>query len=248
MDTITFHGIVYPYAIEGEGHPTTIWKSDELDIEVRFDVEFKGETFLIKCDLIRFDMEKHFGPLKVRALHLAQAFVELITIRHGQAVSVALLMYDIPDGTRHHFVAGDKNVIGLMPSIAADRDLTHVLTLSLRDPVLSLAIRDLADTLRNRSNAAVNFGRCIETIRNHFAPHNKKGAGWEGMRTNLNVDESYLHKIMDAAKDPRHGHRVDEEFNMQEIAVSTWKVMDRYLAYRKAGNQPLSEPDFPPLV
>jgi len=64
----------------------------------------------------------------------------------------------------------------------------------------------------------------------------------------LNISRDYQQWISEQAKGPRHG---DPAFVPGDVTVEithrTWVVMNRFLEYRKRGNQPLTAPDFPLL-
>ena len=66
------------------------------------------------------------------------------------------------------------------------------------------------------------------------------------MRSNLNVDEKYLKFVTGLSHGPRHGNRAKRlpERDLAETLNRAWTIMDRYLAFRRRGGQPLPLTEF----
>jgi hypothetical protein len=68
------------------------------------------------------------------------------------------------------------------------------------------------------------------------------------MHKALNITRDYQQYITDQSKGPRHGDPQFVEGTItREVSMRTWSIMNRFLEYRKRGNQPLMGPDFPLL-
>jgi len=81
-----------------------------------------------------------------------------------------------------------------------------------------------------------------------IAPGEKTGEQWAKMRSALNLTEEYLKYITDLSKGPRHGERTRiEGESTTEITRRSWIIMNRFIEYRKRGNQDLPTSDFPLL-
>jgi hypothetical protein len=245
MSKIIFRGVCYPMAIRSDSDMMITWTSPERNIEVEIQLAFKGEEFIASCRPIRFDIEEHLTALQSHVSHLAQVIADFATIKHGQACSTILASYKLPDGSEHRAGTGDQGVQGIAKTLEDSAGLSTCIYMALQDPTLAHAARDLADSLRHRNNSASDLARCIETVRNYFVPEGgKRSEGWAPMRQNLKVSEEYLRTIIEPAHPARHGHRVDEDFDLREMAIRAWTVMDRFLAFRRAELQGLSLPDF----
>jgi hypothetical protein len=75
-----------------------------------------------------------------------------------------------------------------------------------------------------------------------------RAEAWGTFQTNLRVSRDFLNLITDTSRGPRHGDRTHIPGTTTiEITMRAWQVMDRFIEYRKRGNQPLPETDFPLL-
>jgi len=68
------------------------------------------------------------------------------------------------------------------------------------------------------------------------------------MRDNLNVSQQFLEFITDHSIGPRHGDVLDIPFSIiNELIRRSWIVMNRFLEFKKRGDQKLPSSDFPLL-
>jgi hypothetical protein len=68
---------------------------------------------------------------------------------------------------------------------------------------------------------------------------------WLNMHAALNLTRSYLDPIRLHARGPRHGSYWDYPSHLDhDIRQRSWKVMNRFLIFRKCGNLPLTAPEF----
>ena len=92
--------------------------------------------------------------------------------------------------------------------------------------------------------------RAIDTLRVLSAPAkaNKK-RGWEILQRNLQVSEEYVKLLSVETRASRRGdHQAVSGEMTSEISKRAWTIMNRYLEYRKRGDQPLPLDLFPPLT
>jgi hypothetical protein len=117
------------------------------------------------------------------------------------------------------------------------------------DRNLALALRDLTEELRQAYSGPISCARAIETIRNYFIPAGgKRGDGWAPMRTALNASLNYVQSITNISRDPRHGNRSkDQGDEGRKTAERAWTLMNRFIEYRKRGDQQLPLSEFPLL-
>jgi hypothetical protein len=112
-----------------------------------------------------------------------------------------------------------------------------------------MALNDLvtANTLPHYS--PVTCARTIEGLRHLIAPGLQPKDGWSSLRQNLNIDENYLKFITDHSKGPRHGdpQHIPGAITT-DIITRTWVIMNRFLEYRKRGNDALPISEFPMLI
>jgi hypothetical protein len=143
-----------------------------------------------------------------------------------------------PAGTTHPIRVEDPELAEIAKLNPADPTFLETLHIVLRDPTLSLALRDLIDGMRQFHIGPINCARAIETIRNYFIPAGgERRDGWAPMQTALNVSESYLRFITNLSRDPRHGDRSYIPIDQTRLAgARAWSVMTRFLEYRRRGN------------
>lgn len=134
---------------------------------------------------------------------------------------------------------------------ADDDRYSEVMTLTLRNPQLAEAFRDLAATNGESSSVSRNCARAIERIRQMLTspqelPINKQ---WEQMRSRLNCDEHYLKFVTDASRGTRHGGIPNEPGSLNlEIGRRAWTLMNRFLELRLRKLDELPVADFPMLT
>lgn len=113
------------------------------------------------------------------------------------------------------------------------------------------ALNDLIVSISLPHHAPINCARAIETIRELIMPteSDDREKGWKVMREQLNIDRDYLKFITQHSTKRRHGKRTGiSPADYQEIIRRAWNVMNRFLEYRKRGNQQLPLSEFPLLT
>ena len=244
------HGRVFPSFVRLTASGIKItYKRPSIGIHMEMETTFNDDgTVVVACDLISFDSLVHQSLLHKAAQHLAQPYVDLATLRLGRAVSLILSHIEWPDGSISEIDKRDSKVEGLATVLQDDESLKQLVGILFQDHQTAIAVRDLADTLRQEHIVEINFGRVMDAICIYFAPPGtKRDKGWEPMRTALRISAPYLRSITDASIAPRHGDQSGAITDRQPLAVRSWTIMNRFLEYRKRGDQPLPESDFPLL-
>lgn len=157
-----------------------------------------------------------------------------------------------PDGKqtaltpRSEEVAGLCTAFNLDPSYTGPDNYEAMIRLVVQERALLLALNDLIVPISQFNLATINCARTIEGLRTAMSP---AGYGreeqWEFMRQHLNLTRDYLKFVTSLSTDPRHGNRKAPEAGEQsEVIKRAWVVMNRFLEYRKRGNQQLPPADF----
>jgi hypothetical protein len=257
MPIVHVKGKVLPaiMVVNLQGVPSVHWEEintgQVMDITTRIvnssvDVEFQVNHY----------NDNNLGELLRRAWDLAQSAVDIYCFTSGDGLTVYL------DTVVHD----NGNVVSLLPkapSLAAyctafdispqntganNYDAMYRLVIS--EPPLMMALNDLIVSITLPHHAAVNCGRAIDGIRVMMTSIGlKRSQGWLILRQSLNVDEAYLSLITDTSTAPRHGDRTFIPGTIvTEVADRSWIVMNRFLEFRKRGNQPLPLAEFPLLA
>lgn len=130
-----------------------------------------------------------------------------------------------------------------------DDSFIDLYQLVMNDWNLRLALDALTYSLDFPDMAIVNCARAIEHIRNMIAPDEDRKIAWQIMRETLNIGQNYLEPLSKASAGPRHGDFRTDLLKAGDARRRAWRVMNRYLEFRKRGGPdalPLSE--FPLLT
>jgi len=251
MTKLRFEGRVLPkhITITVKDHPTLNWEDTKKDVTATFNVEIDNSAITINFESNRSDPE-HIQEATLIAIDMSQVAVSLVAVREAEGIYAVLDNVHYEDGSTKQLVASDARLKGLLTAVDTNEDTATVLELLMTEPVLMLAIRDLADSIRTVHSGAINCGRVIDAICTYFIPvgRNNRAAGWGPMRSALNIKESCLKEISEISKGPRHGNRkIEATADLGRVGANTWKIMNRFLEYRKRNNQPLPSAEFPEL-
>lgn len=192
------------------------------------------------------------GQVYLRALDLASAVVSTYAFGKGIGLSVVLESVIKPDGIKYNIQERRPQLEALVTALHSRQDggidITAILPIILSDPTIFVALTDLIGSINHTKEAPVKCGRAVDAIRHYMAPQNDRKAGWPAMRSSLNLGQSFLEFITESSKGPRHGDVKGGTFsNVEEIIRRAWIVMDRFLEFKKRGDQPLAITDFPLL-
>jgi hypothetical protein len=117
-------------------------------------------------------------------------------------------------------------------------------------PPLLIVLNDLIDALNSPNHQPTHCARAIEGIRHHISQSNKdRKRAWAQMNEALQLGEGYAKFITDLSQGPRHGDpQVINATTNAEVALRSWKIMNRFLMYLRRGEKPLSAFEFPLLL
>jgi len=100
------------------------------------------------------------------------------------------------------------------------------------DRAISRATFELRNSIRYPDFTALHRRLAIEAIRNGFDP-NDENAGWQALRTNLNLERATIQSFKDAADEQRHGKNVPQTWEQRRHAMQiAWEIVHRYCVYR----------------
>jgi hypothetical protein len=69
------------------------------------------------------------------------------------------------------------------------------------------------------------------------------------MQAALNISRPYQEWVTNLSAEPRHANRsYVTGADTTDAVARTWRIMNRFLHYRKRGNTSLTAPDFPELT
>jgi len=128
-------------------------------------------------------------------------------------------------------------------------DFDKVLNTVLTEPSVFMALNDLITAISLPHHSSVTCARAIERLRHLVAPGTPRKDSWESLRQNLNIDRKYLEFVTVHSTGPRHGDPEHIPGTITtEVTQRAWKIMNRFLEFRKRGNVPLQLSEFPLLT
>jgi hypothetical protein len=251
--TVTFIGRVLPSTVNFSFTkiPSVQWEDTEQAVKMSFAIAIQNSSILIVCELDRYS-DSYLGHLHMRALDLARGVIDLACFATGYGATVILDSFIKPDGAESLLRFEDTRLASLCTAFrlgpAPNPDLDMVLKIVLTEPPLFMALNDLIVSITLPHHASINCARALGGIRNMIAPNLPVKQSWEALRNTLNLSRDYLELITDTSAAPRHGDRAHIPGPVvMEISKRSWIIMDRFLEFRKRGNQPLPAIEFPVL-
>jgi hypothetical protein len=206
----------------------------------------------VLCESNLSGTESYEGHVGLRASNLANAVVSTYAFGKGMGLSVVLETVVKPDGITYNIEEKRPDLQPLVTVLHSRQDggldIMAILPIVLCDPTIFVALTDLIGSLTHAQEAPIKCGRAIDAIRHAMAPANDRKAGWPAMRDNLNISQSFLEHITENSKGPRHGDVKSGTFlEARETIRRSWLVMNRFLEFKKRGNQRLVLSEFPLL-
>jgi len=249
---ISFSGRVYPSGLHlNIKIPFVDFRYDQPEpFDARFRISIVESAINVSCEFSVL-FPDYLYPLWHKAQEFAAAAVNVGAFQMGVGAITVLDHWTDMLGKTSPLALAGANLAGLCTVVDQDPDsgkFDEVFKLVFFEPALLIALNDLILSNINPHHILINCHRCVEAIRTMIAGPGRGAKAWEAMHVALNVDRAYLQFINDRARDPRHGNQVhvpNDETN--EARVRAWKIMDRFLHYRLAGNQPLLPSLFPLL-
>jgi hypothetical protein len=258
MPVIKFGGRVLPAVIQVTINdlPAINWVDADNGVEISFNISIQHGAVGAICSLNKFNPETDLVRVYMRVFDLVRAAVDLTCFSTGYGLSVILDTYTGPDGITTPFVPHDTRLAALCTAFnmnaatSIEQNAFHkVLTIVLSNWPIFRVLRQLIEANTVPHESAVNCARVIEGIRHLLAsPGSSTKKSWEDMRGCLNLSVEYLKLVTDTSTGPRHGDSTHIPGTATvEITVRTWTVMNRFLEYKKRGDQALPATEFPVL-
>lgn len=247
-EVVKFRGRVLPETMRITiGHPRHVrWHHNSKPAVAVFKVDIEESRVSIDCTS---EGEFQLGDLYRRALDITQAIADIIAFARGLSLTVVLDTVT-HDGKDSPLATYSPGLAEFCTSFSIEDGFDDVLKIVMEEAALFVALNDLNVALSSHHLSPVNFGRVVESIRTMIAGEDVPiSDAWEKMRTVLRVDKAYLKLVTDTSVHKRHGiHRRVEAETVSAISERTWRVMDRFIAYRRRGSVPLPENEFPILA
>jgi hypothetical protein len=184
-----------------------------------------------------------------RALDIVRTALDLTSFSDGRPWTLILEKYTGPDGKTRAFGLAEPWVEPLCTAVKQGDSYLQVLGLLLSEPPLFYALQDLIEAIKLPRRPVINCARVVDTLRSQIAGRRTRKVGWQILQQNLQISQPYLAFITDLSKGHRHGdwqETIDPD-NAKEATIRTWVIMNRFLEFRKRGNEPLPPSDFPLL-
>jgi hypothetical protein len=268
MGTFIYTGKVLPTSANFTmtGSLTTHWEAAGIDpdpsIKLVMDTALTITSAVVEvhCESNLFGTENYDGHVQFRVVDAVRAVVDSYAYSRGLGLSVILETVVKPDGIKYNIEDKRPDLTVLVTAFGSSSrdgikagiiDLTGVLQIIFSDPLVRVALNDLVSSLTLPQYATINCGRAIEAIRLLITPHQTgdRKQGWAAMRQSLNLDQEYLSFITDQSKGPRHGDMKNIGFpEIRETIERSWIVMNRFLEFKKRGDQRLPLTEFPLLT
>lgn len=253
MPTVHVKRTVFPPGIQltVSNLPPSDWDEPRTGQTMHITTRITDSVVDVEFNVNHYD-ENDLNPLIVRAWELASVAVNIYSYSSGYGMAVLLDTFVRPDGTEttllshHDNLAANCKAFDLTMKQRGVNDLAQLYGLILSDLDLMKALNDLVSAITFPSSIAINCARAVEGIRNLMVSRGMdRKQGWPMMRERLNLDQKYLAFVTDASTAPRHGDRRPlPDGTLLEVLNRSWKIMDRYLEYRKRGSQPLPIAEF----
>jgi hypothetical protein len=257
MAIFRFGGRVLPISQEFTmfGSLTVNWKDviePDVTLEMSASISITRGIVDILCDSNLHGNANADGQVHLRASDLANAVVNIYGFGKGVGLSVALENVVKPDGLKYTIEESKPDlaqfVTVLHPFKDARVDINPVLPIVLGDSTIFVALNDLVGSITRIQDAPMKCGRAVDAVRHAMAPADDRKGGWPAMRDKLNVTQPFLEFLTEQSKGPRHGDLKGGTFEInQEVLRRAWIVLNRFLEFKKRGDQPLPVQDFPVL-
>ncbi len=257
MPTVSFWGKVLPSGPVKLSYSMPLpitWPVEKFG-RANFRIKIENSEIVVDCEISEYKPEL-MGALHIPAVELTKGLVDLAAFSSGYGWFVFLDTFVDPDGNKkpliytHHELSVECTAYKASPANQEERDtFAKIITAVYADRALMYAMGDLVETVTRPNVQPVNCGRVMDSLRKIVAPSLAPAAGWRVLHGIVNCDEKYLRFVTDLSTNPRHGDRsMIAGEPAWEAVKRTWIVMNRFLEYRKGGNQHLPLNEFPRLA
>jgi hypothetical protein len=255
MPIVRFLGAVLPLvsnASIGTTPQLTCTTDDGLVAEVS--VGIIDAHVLVECNVNRTPTITDLDYLYIRAMDFSRAAVDILTFASGCALNVHLHTLE-NEGEFSALRLLDPSLALICTSYNLDAKtseekdgLRRIVLAVFSDPAIFMALNDLTQAIAIPHYTEINCGRVLDGLRKIMAPGLEPKQGWATMQKTLQVSEGYMEWVSKHSTNPRHGDRSPKEREiLQEIAARTWRVMNRFLEYKKREDKTLPASEFPLL-
>lgn len=258
MPIVRFFGRTWPpwISITINNIPEAGWEEAALDLIMVFRIQVIDCSIEVECEVNQF-RDEFIPTLYMRALDLARVAVDLLAFSSGYSLMVLLDSYAKPGRATEPLWFQDVNLAPLctaykIPAVTNEEmyNLSNTIAIVGSEPALFMALNDLIQGISVPHHAPVNCGRAIDGLRNILTPVGvDREKGWPILRDTLRVEKAYLDFVMSHSTGPRHGDRAHKPgYIVVEITKRAWTLMNRFIEFRKRGDRPLPEEEFPLLM
>jgi hypothetical protein len=250
MLLLRFDGRVFPAHVHITlTLPRIDWEEKETGLIMYFDTKFENGNVTVDCGINRFENNDHLIAVYNRAFDISRADLDLISFSTGRPFTVIFERFTNPEGQTSSFGLNEPDLAPLCTAIRPGDEYNRVLALTIGEPPLFYALRELIEAISLPRRPLINCARVLDILRAQTAPSKGRDKGWPELQANLRVSKAYLKFITDRSKGWRHGdYELIEPAKIKEVTHRTWIVMNRTLEFRKRGNKPLPLSDFPLLT
>lgn len=249
MATVHLLGHVVPGEpqISLDNVPEFDWKWEEHDFSFHFKISVKFSVVDVECTLPDYKPE-YLTEIHRRSFDMARSMVNLAAFSQGYGWFLVFDHFMDDRGSTTPFIAHDPEIAKLCTTCAGS-GYGEMLPIVATDHALTRHLNDLIQAI-SVPHETTSCARVVDGLKSMIAPTASDSAAWAQMQKTLRVDKNYLKLITDASREARHGKhmRIEGDVTM-EITRRAWKIMDRYLEFRKRGGKaPLPESEFPILT
>jgi hypothetical protein len=217
-------------------------------LECKWELRIVDSSVAVALELNKFDLDQHLQPTINFAQDIAKIAASLLSLQHGIAFELILEKLILPNGEMKWVYCKEQEFPKYMTAIHKQEGFNQAIVLAISNHTLSMILRDITDGLRSNYQGVIGAARAMDGICNHFVPDGMtRKDGWPLMQKALNASENYIKSITRRSEGPRHANWDDysAEKENREAAERAWILVNRFLEYRKRGDQPLPSSDFP---
>lgn len=224
------------------------WPAKDIGLEMHFTLNIENSEINVACEVNRWESDCLVHVYK-RAVDMAQSAVNLASFASGFGTTIHMHTVVTPNGEKSAIQHRDDYLPSLVTAFkTGDPNFEQIWGIVATDPALFMALDDLVKTLAVFHQTPINCGRVLDSLRKIVTPGIDRKQSWPIFRKNLQCSEDYLQLVTDQSTGPRHGDRSFISGDITtEIQRRTWTIMNRFLEFKKRGNQPLPESEFPLL-
>ena len=255
MPIVTFLGRVLPESARFSLRFADPINWNPFGIHMRLRAVIDQSKVTVTCELDEYK-DEYLSLLYKASWDLVRAYIDLVSFSAGFGWIVFIDRYIHPDGREINLFILAKALAAECTAFKMDfqmpeesPDFMAAAKAVITETPLLYALSDLTETLTRPQIAPINFGRVLDALRKIVAPNETRPIkGWAILQKIVNVDQRYTEWVSELSIEPRHGGRIHiDGATVTEAQRRCWAVMNRFLEYRKRGNQPLPLDKFPLL-